>query len=501
MFNKNLIKGKHITYKKINYANFANGLNTDIDEYILPINRSVKTYNFNFSNGALVTGLGIEVLKLPVSYFLTYTRDIIFPEEYQIKATWVFRYTSPTNTYSRSDVMVLLNHDGHLYIMRLYETGCQLSKISNKPFSDIPTILNYKLNGNYALLISSVDGFFYWCPDVNQSFVEVTDAPNINSICLHNERAFATVGVKKEEVWFSKELDPTNWKTSLKDGGFISFVDDRGQCNKVVSFLDRVYVFRDYGINRIMGYGNQTEFDVSELYVSSGQIHTKTICVCGDRILMLTDNGLYCFDGTSTTKLNIYINELLTKATNKNAVATYFNGKYYLACFVPFNDGKRVGSEDAPSSSRANNALIELDINTNSINILRGVEITDLKVISDNLVSKLVVCILDKGTYKLGELTNSGTVFGVPTAKLWQSPLSNFGYPEKIKFIKDVYITSKHPVTVTIRNEKGSMKVTKTPMNNLIRISPKISGKLLAIDFESNLAENYISNPTIILGV
>lgn len=501
MFNKNLLKGKNVTYKKLNYANFANGLNTDIDEFILPINRSVLTYNYNFSNGALVTGLGIKTLKIPIGKKLTTTRDIIFPSEYEFKASWIFRYTDRGNNIDRDDFMVLLNKDGQLYIMGLYEVGTQLAEVGSVKFSDIPTILNYKLNGNYALLISSVDGFYYWCPLVSDEIIKVNNAPQINSICLHNERAFATVGGKKEEVWFSKELDPTNWNATLSDGGFISFVDDRGQCNKVVSFLDRVYVFRDYGINRIMGYGNQTEFDVSELYVSSGQIHANTVCVCGDRIIMLTDNGLYQFDGTSTTKLNVYVNEFLSKASNKNAIATYFNGKYYLACNIPFGDTKLIGSEQTRTDFFANNVLIELDINTNAINILRGVEITNLNVISDDVISKLAVCVLDNGVYKLGEITNCGTVFNNSTIKYWKSPLSNFGYPEKNKFIKDIYITSKHPLTLTVRSEKLSVKITKRPVNNLIHLSPKISGKMLAIDFETNQTECYISNPTIIVGL
>lgn len=501
MINNKKLIGKIVNYKKLNYANFANGLNTDIDEFILPINRSVNTFNFNFSSGALLTGLGIKTLTLPIGKNNTTQREITFPSSYQIKATWLFRNTAPSNNVDRDDFLILLDSNGYLHRMLLYETGSQLVQVGERAFSDIPTILNYKLNGNYCLLISSADGFYYWSPTISTNFIKINNAPNINSICLHADRAFATTGGKREEVWFSKELDPTNWNATLSDGGFISFVDERGQCNRVVSFFDRVYVFRDYGINRITGYANQTEFDVSELYVSSGQIHAKTVCVCGDRILMLTDNGIYCFDGTSTTKLNVYVNDLLSRAGNKNAIATFFNGKYYLACYLPFDDAKQIGSEKNPSSSKANNVLIELDIKTNSINILRGVEITSLNVVSDDIISKLVVCVLDGGKYMLGEVGNYGAIFNTTTKKLWKSPLSNFGYPEKNKFIKDVYIISKHPLTITVRSESKSIKVTSTPKNNLIKLSPKLSGKMFALDFETNEKECYVSNPTIIVGM
>ena len=500
MINKNLLKGKNVSYKKINYANFYNGLNSDVDEYILPINRSIRTYNFNFANGALVTGLGLKPLNLPITKTTDVSRNIVPPENVEILASWVFRYT-PNYTTFREDYLVVLTKTGKLMVSQIYTTGSLFTEIGNVTFTDIPTILNYKLNGNYGLLISSKSGFYSFFPEVSDKFVKVENAPNINSICLHNERAFATVGGNREEVWFSKELDPTNWNATLSEGGFISFVDDRGQCNKVLSFLDRVYVFRDYGINRITPYANQTEFDVSELYVSSGQIHANTVCECGDRIIMLTDNGLYCFDGTSTTKLNVYINEFLSKSRNNNAIATYYKGKYYLACYVNFGDFKEVGSEEYKLDIHANNVLIELDVNTNMVNILRGVEITSLSVLSDDVVSKLVVCSKVKGVSKISELTYSGAVFDEPTKKVWLSPMSNFGYPEKKKFIKDIFITSKYPITVTIRTELYSKKIKATPINNLIHLTPKISGKQIAIDFETDLADCYISSPTIVVGV
>ena len=499
MFNKNLLKGKPISYKKLKYATFLNGLNTDIDEYILPINYSVKTYNYNISNGALQTGLGVKTMQLPIDKNCSSYKTIEF-KNCEVKASWVYRFTISTNTTSRDDFLVFLTTEGKLVAMPVYGSSTTLIECSNVVFTDIPTVLNYRLNGQYVLLISSVNGLYFWDVANSNNATKVENAPQINSICLHNERAFATVGGNREQVWFSKELDPTNWNPTLEEGGFITFADDKGQCNKVVSFLDRVYIFRDYGINSISAYANQTEFLVNDLFVSSGQIKANTVCVCGDRIIMLTDNGLYCFDGSNTSKLNLYINNLLSKSNNQHAIATFFNGKYYLACNIDFGDGKNVGDE-GDYNQQNNNALIELDIASNTINILRGVNITGLNVISDDIYSKLGVCLLHNGEYRFGELSMCGEVFSNPTSKLWMSPLSDFGYPEKNKILNDIFITSKHPLTITIRTEKISKKVTLSPKNNLIYYSPKVVGKQIAIDFESFGSLAYISNPKIIVGL
>ena len=69
MIDKKLLSGKRVNYKKLNYVHFFNGINVDYDENILPITYSVNTYNFSFNSGALKTGLGIDYLKLPTSYY------------------------------------------------------------------------------------------------------------------------------------------------------------------------------------------------------------------------------------------------------------------------------------------------------------------------------------------------------------------------------------------------------------------------------------------------
>ena len=68
MFYNNNLGLKNITYKKYNLTSFANGMNPNIDEQLLPLTTAVSTYNLNFNNGALKTGMGVKEVSLSYSF-------------------------------------------------------------------------------------------------------------------------------------------------------------------------------------------------------------------------------------------------------------------------------------------------------------------------------------------------------------------------------------------------------------------------------------------------
>ena len=103
-------------------------------------------------------------------------------------------------------------------------------------------------------------------------------------------------------VRFSANFDLTEWDESPEEGGFIELVDERGECNKVLSFNDYVYIIREHGISRLSAYGEQEEFSVTHLFLSTDKIYHNTAVLCGDRILMLCSDGVYSFNGYSASK-------------------------------------------------------------------------------------------------------------------------------------------------------------------------------------------------------
>lgn len=55
---------------------------------------------------------------------------------------------------------------------------------------------------------------------------------------MHYERLFATTSTDKYTLYFSDDLDPTNWNENITEGGFIQMLDERGELLKVISFWD-----------------------------------------------------------------------------------------------------------------------------------------------------------------------------------------------------------------------------------------------------------------------
>ena len=177
------------------------------------------------------------------------------------------------------------------------------------------------------LLCSPAAGMKVW----DGSAVRTAEnAPQILSACVHYERLFVTVAGERNAVWFSDDLDVTNWDVSLEGAGFIEMADDGGAILKAISFAGRVYLFRRYSIARLTAYADQTEFDLVTLYASSGRILEDTVCVCGDRVMFAAQNGLFVFDGVSTARVLERLDGLLDYGYAA-ARGCYWNGIYILS--------------------------------------------------------------------------------------------------------------------------------------------------------------------------
>lgn len=482
----------------VNFTNFQKCMNTDTDEAILPYKEAKLSYNFNVKNGALCTGYGVKELTLP-KLTLSGERVIKTPGK-DIKQLWKYRYYNQIDKRDDSQI-VCMDSDGQLYYVLLQDNSSACCPIFRQtPFKGIPTAINYRLNSIDTLIFSSEeDGM--WKYATNFGLTEVEDSPHIVSMCLHYERLFAVVGGERNRLAFSANLDPTNWKADLSNGGFIDLQDERGALQKVITFNDYVYVFRDYGVTKVSAYGDQTDFSVSQLFVSSVKLYGNTVTVCGNKIMLLTRDGIHSFDGYSTHKLNLGIDELFKNVENDSACGVYYKNKFLLACKLNFNDDEKVGCENY-DGGYVNNALIELDLVTNELSITRGVDIASMVVVDDPRFAKVVVCLNGEHSKKFGELCEDGCVFGQPLTKKWVSPKSNMGYPTKIKHIKECLIKSKSPCTIVIKTEKETKNFEVLGKEMSQRIKLNMIGEQIEVSFKSNTSEQtYISCPQISISI
>lgn len=499
MFYKNQLITKKDTARKLKFSNIYNGLNTEHDEHLLPINYSNNTYNFSLNNGALKTGLGIDTLNLTfMAGGNVYTKQQLAPPGLKVLGVWCYSFFNEDIGVHETDIVIYCD-DGKLYYTMVNSPQNEFYDIGDITLTKVPNVAKYYLNSKSSLLFTNdQDGM--WVFAMGQPSYQVASAPNILSMCVHYERLFATVDGEKSEVWFSDDLDPTNWAVSLNEAGFIKLTDERGPLNKVVSLNDYVYIFRDFGITRLTAYAEQVQFNVNQLYLSSNKIFYKTVCACGDNIFYLAKDGVYVFNGLTSNKLKLNINNIIN--ANENALAAYYNGKYFLAVRLEFDDNTKVGSENEDASNETKtNALLEIDVKTGEFNILRGVNVTVLETLNDIHVTKLIACIKQGNNVLMGEVNYGGKVFGVPTKKYWQSPLSDLGYPNKVKLIKDIYFKNEKSFTLKIITDMQEKTFYVASGKKINKVKTSIKGKSVRFVFESDETESHISDPQVVFSV
>lgn len=495
MFYPNLKPRHSVKKAKIDFTNFENSMNVEIDEALMPYKTAKMSYNFNVKNGALTNGYGASALTLPKVDGLE-ERVVRPPDNTSILKLWHFRCYDQTQNKPNNE-LVMFCDDGYIYSTRIFQNAPFCSSILQEQInSGIDNAVNYRLNSNDVMLFSSqTDGL--WKYQQNYYLSKVEEAPVVKSMCLHYERLFAIVAGERNRLAFSANLDITDWSQDLSSGGFIEMQDERGALNQVVSFNDYVYVFRDFGVSRVSAYGDQSDFSVSHLFKSSVKLYGNTVTVCGNKILLLAKDGIHVFDGYSTKKLNLGIDKLFENVDNDNACGIYYNNKFLLACRLNFNDDRQIGCESF-AQGYTNNALIELDLSTNEISISRGMDIACMCVIDEESFTKVALCFNGEHKSKLGMLSKDGQVFGVPLTKSWVSPKSNMGYPTKIKHITECLINTKNDCCIHVKTEKES-KQFEVPGNNVSqRVKINMQGEQLEVGFESVApGECYISCPQI----
>ena len=497
MFYKNKLKTKQLKYKLFNFEGFQNGINADIDDNIIPINQSKNSFNFSYKNGALSTGLGVK--DVVINYNIenpSLTKTLSTPAGTQILALWSQgTYFSQLASVDRH--LFAYCADGKVYFNTLhYNSSDFLPLINLLEMDEVPQFITYYINGDKMYLFITKNGglIAYYAFLTRYKLIE--NAPAISSYCLHNNRMFVTDYNQPNRVWFSDEDDPTNWQLGDEQAGFIELHDERGNCLKVVSFEDYVYIFREFGITRISSFKNTSNITTQNMFVSGSRIIKDTICVCGDKIVFMTTDGLYSFNGNTCEKVNLKIDSWL-KFVDKYSMAKFYNNAYYLTCKIDFNDNKVIGCED---ELYTNNSLVKIDIDSNEVSILRGVDITYLNNIVDVGINFLVGIVKEKGEYKVGMIVENGKVFNDNSFKYWKSSPYDFGMPNKKKLIKNFYINSSENIKVVFNSDGKITEIDVKGSEKNICISPNVSGYKIGVEIMSETANCNISAPQILVG-
>lgn len=409
------------------FSDFSGGVSGQREENLLPQRYARAGYNFRSGDGALRGDPGISALSAGIGIP---DKSFSLPGE-SVRAIYYFRHYDHEEDQP-DDKLLFYTASNKIYASDLCRTGDPY--LVNMTFSSRPFCVGYRLNGeDVVILATETDPMTVW-DGVNAPY-QLPDAPKVSSLCVHYERLFATSAGENTAVWFSDDLNVTNWNVSLDEAGFIENVDEGGGFLKAVSFLDSVYLFRSYGISRLTAYADQTAFRLSRLFVSAGRILPDTVCVCGDRINFLTEQGLYSFDGYNTVRLCPQWDKLILPKQG-DPTAAYAEGNYLLCCRADFGEE---GSE--------NNGLFII-----------GAEETVCKLQAD-FVSALSAekrnLTLLAADGKAAMLDQSGQRFGQALEKRWETPFSDLNRADAEKVATLLTMNCDGPCTVTVRSECG----------------------------------------------
>lgn len=497
MFYKKPLLLKDNKIVKLKIANFSKPANCDVDEASLPIDVAKISYNFRHTNGALKTGMGFDELKLLNSTSSSSEHALTFvnaPTE--INKVWLYPFYD--KVAKEKDNILLISADNKLFYCELVSPAPMIYDILNEiTLTSIPNAIYYNLDGDDVMLVTSeTDGMLVYHPQYVNSFL--SNAPKINSMCKHYNRIFAIESSNRNALVYSENLDPSNWTAS--DTNYINLADEQGMIIKVITFNDFVYIFKEFGISKLSAYSSQETFSITDLFVASGKIYKNSICLCGDKIMFLAKDGLYSFNGYSSTKISSQVESLLGNIDQTNCCSAYFNGKYYLATKMDFNDGEKIGCENY-TGGYVNNALLEYDMKTGVIEIARGVDIKSMCSIEYGETNKLVFAFNGEYKNKLAQLSNSGKIFSSNLKKIWLSAYSNLGYPSKPKKIKSINLLTKSPCKVIVRTDKIKKEYDVNGASKTTKILPNIEGEMFQIGFESESNAVQISNAEIEVAV
>ena len=419
------------TTKKRIKIGFKGIVNTT-DENLLDFTFAKRAYNVAFDGGLLTSHIGIDKAQ----GFLTETTrfDIAtMASSKQIKNVFFYRYY---NAGAMDYKLIAQLKDGTIWQTRLLQQN-GWAQIQGLTISGDIEAVNYRYNGTDVLLLATENAPLVYLS--GDTVVTVQDAPHFASIAVYNERVFGCVNGANTRLWFSDDFDPTDWDISSEDAGFVEFVDECGNILKLVPFLGQLYVFRDYGIFRFTGYGDQSTFALKRVFTDTGRIYKRTIVNCGDKIIFLADEGLFAFDGYDVVR----IAKEMPKVSNKEyAVGGYVNKKYYLACYTEVDTSYVIAGAKA-------NGVIVYDVFDNSINIMAGMDVSCMCEVKTHFGGGLYCGFGTTYRNRLGMFSESGKLLTANLSKKYWTPVSNFG-TSTFKIVRHIYVKTDYAVTINL---------------------------------------------------
>ena len=485
MFKKNLLtrKTKKVT---IPFDKFESQPQGNRNPKLLAPTECYECYNFSVKDGVLKDGYGLQKLK-------GHNSNGDFPINIscdEVKGVWSSNWLNNFNQ-DIDDYIFFMTEQNIVQYLELSIEDLILD--TTEIFTEVPFLSN--------VIIANEVAFAFTSPSDNVLLITATrklvytDIPKFTNVCYHYDKLFAITSEISNALVYSTEQNITKWTEDNLSR--IQFHDDRGRLLKLMSFNDNLYIFREFGITRVSQYSMRSDFEIDHMYQSQCYIYPETIAICGDKVIFLARDGLYEFDGNNVKKMPVPCLDRSQIVFGKPTGIAY-NNCYFVALKMDF-DGEALDSE---KGEFVNNAVLIYDCNSDSVEIMRGIDVNMFAVINSVKNTKLIA--IFRGKYKnlIGEFVKNGKFFDDSSIKKWTSGFSDLGYPNKLKHVEEINIKAKADCIVTIKSECGEKSYNVKGKDYSQRIKTDIKGKFFQISFQSMTEqEQEISYANIVMTV
>lgn len=153
--------------------------------------------------------------------------------------------------------------------------------------------------------------------------------------CVHYERIFTAKGCR---VRYGAPLDPSDWARSAQNAGYLDLPSEGGDVLAVESFREKLYLFRRRGITCLRALGDTLNFKAVTVPFACGELIDGSVRCCGEKMIFLTESGLYSFNGETCVRHDGCGETLIDRSAPLSSAA--FDGRYY--CTARVNGEKTV---------------------------------------------------------------------------------------------------------------------------------------------------------------
>ena len=460
------------------------GIRTTTDESVLDWDYTPEMYNYRIQNGVLTGKLGLDAAK-GFDAVLHGARHAYPALPSGVKVKGIFHYRR-RHQGNYDDRLVIQTSEGALYYTAVFEDDTW-HEVAGYTLSGDAAAVSYNYGGKDVLLMCSPSSTFAVLDD--GTVKTVTSAPRFSSVTVHNERIYGTLNGESNQLWFSDDFDPENWSVSGDEAGYISFSDECGDALAAVSFLGYLYIFREHGIYRLTAYGDQSEFSLKKLFTATGRIYKNTIALCGDRIMFLTDEGVFTFDGYTASPA---VRDLPDIAFPTQCSAAYYDGAYWLACSL-------TGCDLVPIPY-TNNVLVRYGIRDGDMSMLAAADILALCSVRSHTAADIVLSVKTGGEYKLASIGEYGTAFGTAFPKVYRTPFSDLSSPA-IKTVRDVTLTTRYALKLTVFADDDSREFELPGSSAPQTVFVGMSGRKIGLQLRSESGVCYVTQPVVRLDI